>query len=124
MAVEEKDQGLRERLHVKAVKDGEEEQEHEAQAVSHMEKIKLYKKIIKECLEWVRLIVVSTIAGLIIVGLIYNFFASTEKDIPEEVFQKLYKFMQVQGAENLPAFPFEIPKSEWPQVVMKNETSN
>ena len=95
MAVEEKDQGLRERLHVKALKDGEVEQEHEAQAVSHMEKIKLYKKIIKECLEWVRLIVVSTIAGLIIVGLIYNFFASTEKDIPEEVFQKLYKFMQV-----------------------------
>ena len=54
MAVEEKDQGLRERLHVKALKDGEKEEEHEAQAVSHMEKIKLYKKIIKECLEWVR----------------------------------------------------------------------
>ena len=119
MATEEKDQCLRERLHAKAEKNGEEE--HEAQAVSQMEKINLYKNVIKECLEWVRLIVVSTIAGLIIVGLIYNFFASTEKDIPEEVFQKLYKFMQVQGAEHLPTFPIEIPQSEW---LMTNETSN
>ena len=113
------DQCLRERHLEKASKEGDEE--HEIQPGSHLEKIKLYKKVIKECLEWVRLIVVSTIAGLIIVGLIYNFFASTEKDIPEEVFQKLYKFMQVQGAENLPSFPLEIPKAEWP---MTNETSN
>ena len=94
MAIEEKDQCLRERFHAKAENDGEEK--HEAQSVSHMEKVKLYKNVIKECLEWVRLIVLSTIAGLIIVGLIYNVFASTEKDIPEEVFQKLYKFMQFQ----------------------------
>ncbi len=119
MAIEEKDQCFRERLHAKASKDGEEEQE--AQSGSHLEKVKLYKNVIKECLEWVRLIVVSTIAGLIIVGLIYNFFASTEKDIPEEVFQKLCKFMQFQGAEHYPTFPIEIPNSEW---LMTNETSN
>ncbi len=119
MASQDKDQCLRERLIDKPLK--EEDAQHEIPAVSHIEKINLYKKTIKECLEWVRLIVVSTIAGLIVVGLIYNFFASTEKDIPEEVFQKLYKFMQVQGAEHIPSFPLEIPKAEWP---MTNETSN
>ena len=119
MAIEEKDQGLRERLNAKAENDGEEE--HEAQSVSQMEKVKLYKNVIKEFLEWVRLIVISTIAGFFIVGLIYNFFASREKDIPEEVFHKLYKFMHVQGAEHLPTFPIGSPKSEW---LMTNETSN
>ena len=119
MASQDKDQCLRERLIVKPLK--EEEAEREIPAGTPLEKINFYKKTIKECLEWVRLIVVSTIAGLIVVGLIYNFFASTEKDIPEAVFQKVYKFMQVKGGEHIPFFPLEIPKAEWP---MTNETSN
>ena len=119
MASQDKDQCLRERLIDKPLK--EEQAEHEIPAGSHIEKMNLYKKTIKECLEWVRLIVLSTIAVLIVVGLIYNFFASTEKDIPEEVFQKLYKFMQVQKPEHIPSFPLDIPKAEWP---MTNETSN
>ena len=45
MAIEEKDQCLRERLHAKAEKDGE--QNHETAAVSHIEKVKLYKKFNK-----------------------------------------------------------------------------
>ena len=49
MALDEKDQCLRERLNAKAEKDGQEE--HEAQTVSHLEKVKFYKNVIKECLE-------------------------------------------------------------------------
>ncbi len=44
MAIEEKDQCLRERLHTKAEKDGEED--HDAAAVSHLEKVKLYEKVL------------------------------------------------------------------------------
>ena len=45
MTTEEKDQCLRDRLHAKAEKDGE--QNHETAAVSHIEKVKLYKKFNK-----------------------------------------------------------------------------
>jgi len=59
-----------------------------------------YQKMLKEALEWIRIVIVCGIAACLILGVIYNFFASAEKDIPDEVFSKMYKFMQAEAAES------------------------
>ena len=64
-----------------------------------VERFHYYQKIIKESMEWIRLIIVCGVAGCLILGVIHNFFASAEKDIPDEVFSKMYKFMQVEAGD-------------------------
>ena len=90
----------------------------------HFDKLKSFKKTIKECLEWVRLAVLTFAAGAIIIGVVYNFFATSEKDIPEAVFQKLYKFMEVQAAAQVTSSPIETKIQEWIQLPAINETSS
>ena len=90
----------------------------------HLDKLKILKKAIKECLEWVRLAVLTFAAGAIIIGLVYNFFATTEKDIPEAVFQKLYKFMEGQAAAQGTSPPIEPKIQEWIQLPLRNRTSS
>jgi len=89
-----------------------------------LDKLKIVKKAIKECLEWVRLAVLCFAAGAIIIGVVYNFFATSEKDIPEAVFQKLYKFMEVQAATQGTSSPIETKIQEWIQLPLTNETSS
>ena len=90
----------------------------------HLDKLKSFKKTIKECLDWVRLVVVCFAAGAIMIGVIYNFFANTEKDIPDAVFQKLYKFMEVQAAAQVTSTPIENHIEEWIRLPATNQTSN
>ncbi len=47
------------------------------------------KNKIKECFEWIRVIVLSLIAVSLVLVLCYNFFAPSEKDLPPEFFTKL-----------------------------------
>ena len=49
------------------------------------------KNKIKECFEWIRVIVLSLFAAALVLGLCYNFFAPSEKDLPPQFFTKLYK---------------------------------
>ena len=81
-----------------------------------VEKMDSYRKMVKEILDWLRIVFVVGVAAVLILGVIYNFFASNEKDIPEEVFSKLYKFMIAQGAGALPVPDSGITRkiSEWP----------
>ena len=90
----------------------------------HLDKLKFFKKVIKECLEWVRLAVLTFAAGALIIGIVYNFFASTEKDIPDAVFQKLYKFMEVQAASQVTSSPIENKILEWIPLPPTNETNS
>ena len=89
-----------------------------------LDKLKILKKAIKECFEWVRLAVLCFAAGAIIIGVVYNFFATSEKDIPEAVFQKLYKFMEVQAASQGTSSPIETKIQEWIQLPAINKTSS
>ena len=89
-----------------------------------LDKLKILKKTIKECLEWVRLAVLTFAAGAIIIGVVYNFFATSEKDIPEAVFQKLYKFMEVQAESHGTSSPIETKIQEWIQLPATNATSS
>ena len=91
---------------------------------SHLDKFKSFKKTIKEVLDWARLFVVCFAAGAILIGVVYNFFVNTEKDIPDVVFQKLYKFMEVQAAAHVTSSPIENHIKEWIQLPAANETSN
>ena len=90
----------------------------------HLDKLKIFKKLIKECLEWVRLAVLTFAAGAIIIGVVYNFFASSEKDIPHAVFQKLYKFMEVQAASQVSSSQIENKILEWIPLPPTNETNS
>ena len=90
----------------------------------HLEKLKFLKKAIKECLEWVRLAVLTFAAGAIIIGVVYNFFATSEKDIPDAVFQKLYKFMEVQAASQVSSSPIETKIQEWIPLPVTNDSSS
>ena len=90
----------------------------------HFDKLKSFKKVIKESLEWVRLAVLTFAAGAIIIGIVYNFFASSEKDIPDAVFQKLYKFMEVQAAAQVTSTPIEKHIQEWIHLPETNDTSS
>ena len=57
---------------------------------------------------------------LIIVGLIYNFFMKDEKDIPDEVFQHLYKLLA--SSAGFPHFA-SIEEKSWLQLkVQQNYT--
>ena len=60
----------------------------------NMNRIKRFQKNFKETLEWTRLIILSLVGLVIIIVLIYNMFASNEKDVPDAVIEKLYKIMQ------------------------------
>ncbi len=90
-----------------------------------VERFHSYQKIIKESLEWIRLIVVCGVAGCLILGVIYNLFASAEKDIPDEVFSKMYKFMQAEAGDspNIPSIIDGKTKSSWP-LPSRNWTNN
>ena len=90
-----------------------------------VERFHSYQKIIKESLEWIRLIIVCGVAGCLILGVIYNFFASAEKDIPDEVFSKMYKFMQVEAGEspNIPSLNDGKTQAPWPHLP-RNSTTN
>ena len=90
----------------------------------HFANLKSFKHTIKECLEWVRILVLCFAAGAIMIGVVYNFFANTEKDIPDAVFQKLYKFMEVQAAAHVTSSSTESNIPEWIQLPLTNETNN
>ena len=80
-----------------------------------VERFHYYQKIIKESMEWIRLIIVCGVAGCLILGVIYNFFASAEKDIPDEVFSKMYKFMQAEAGDspNIPSLIDGKTQAQW-----------
>ncbi len=65
-------------------------------AVPTLKRIINFQKNLKEWLEWIRLIVLSLVGLMIIVVLVYNLFASSEKDVPDAVIEKLYKIIQAQ----------------------------
>ncbi len=47
------------------------------------------KNKIKECFDWIRVVVLSLIAVSLVLGLCYNFIAPSEKDLPPKFFTKL-----------------------------------
>ena len=96
----------------------------EPKARFHFGHLKAFKHTIKECLEWVRIAVLCFAAGAIMIGVVYNFFANTEKDIPDAVFQKLYKFMEVQAAAQVTSSSVEDKIPEWNQIQVTNETNS
>jgi hypothetical protein len=59
---------------------------------------------------------------LILLGILYNFFARDEKDIPDDVFQKLYKVLGASGG-NVPSIG-AIGDGKWQQLQIepKNNT--
>ena len=114
----------RKRIREREEKAKESSNEDQPLLESHLDKLKSFKKTIKECLEWARLVVVCFAAGAIMIGVVYNFFANTEKDIPDVVFQKLYKFMEVQAAAQVTSTPIENHIEEWIQLPAANETSS
>lgn len=64
---------------------------------------------IKSTLETIRTFLVVFVITLLIFGFIYNFFASKEKDIPEEIFQKL---LNVLATDVQPRFlPMQAPRN-------------
>ncbi len=90
----------------------------------HFVHLKAFKQTIKECLECVRIVVLCFAAGAIMIGVVYNFFANTEKDIPDAVFQKLYKFMEVQAAAQATSSPIENKIQEWIPLPVTNDSSS
>ena len=114
------------RMRITQAEEKEKESSKEDQTLleSHLDTLKSFKKTRKNCLDWVRVVVVCFAAGAIMIGVIYNFFANTEKYIPDVFFQKLYKFMEVQAAAHLISSPIENHIEEWIQLPAANETSN
>ena len=87
----------RKRIRLIVEKDKESSNDDQPLLEARLDKLKSFKKSIKEVLDWARLVVVCFAAGAIMIGVVYNFFANTEKDIPDVVFQKLYKFIGSSG---------------------------
>ncbi len=89
----------------------------------HFANLKAFKHIIKESLEWVRILVLCFAAGAIMIGVVYNFFANTEKDIHDAVYQTLYKLMEVQAAAHVTSSSNENNIQESIQLAPLNETN-
>ena len=53
---------------------------------------------IKEWIEWARFGVLVFMGALLLIGVIYNLFAPTEKDIPDELLKKLFSIIQSDNA--------------------------
>lgn len=81
------------------------------------------KDKIKEGLDWIRIIVLSIIAIALVLGLIYNFFAPQEKDLPPQFFSKLYKLIEEQGDGTLVQLIHPIDSVEW-RSLNQNQTKN
>ena len=76
----------------------EEEEVSEGAVRSHLKRFQDFQASMKHIMEWLRIVIVCGVAIGIVCIVIYNFFASAEKDIPDEVMKKLYKFLEVQAA--------------------------
>ena len=72
-------------------KEHEEEEEEEEEEVSegavrtHLKRFQDIQATMKHIMEWLRIVIVCGVALGIVCIVIYNFFASAEKDIPDEV---------------------------------------
>ena len=79
-------------------------------------------KLIKEKTVCIKQLLVVVIICIILFGLIYNFFAKEEKDIPTEVFDQLYKLLGTSyGVPQLS--PIEDFKT-WEKIRNRNLTRN
>ena len=76
----------------------EEEEVSEGAVRSHLKRFQDFQASMKHIMEWLRIVIVCGVAIGIVCIVIYNFFASAEKDIPDEVMKNLYKFLEVQAA--------------------------
>ena len=68
-----------------------------------------------------RLAFISLISVLVVLGLIHNFFAPEEKDIPDHEFQMLYNLFQTNSFPPISALnhQFQLDNSEW---ITKNQS--
>ena len=76
----------------------EEAEDSEGTVRSHLKRFQDFQASMKHIMEWLRIVIVCGVAIGIVCIVIYNFFASAEKDIPDEVMKMLYKFLEVQAA--------------------------
>ena len=76
----------------------EERQELDGSAKS---KIASGMHFIGSSVETIRTVLISIVLIFLFLGFIYNLFASSEKDIPEDVFRRLFKFIEAQSSAPL-----------------------
>ena len=71
---------------------------------------------------WGRIVILCVIAVAVVVIIVFNFFANDERDIPDDVLQKLYKFMQVQAQAQFGPLSLDGMSTQWPHLQKANET--
>ena len=89
---------------------------------THLRKL-LSKNIIK-----IKEYLAAVVIVLILLGLVYNLFARDEKDIPDEVFQKLYKLLTASGGTMpvigaVEAGKWQAPQTPQTQIKMDPKTN-
>ena len=89
----------KDQIDAKAKEPPEEDEDTPSESVvrSHLKRFQDFQATMKHIMEWLRIIIVCGVAIGIVCIVVYNFFASAEKDIPDEVMKKLYKFLEVQA---------------------------
>ena len=83
------------------------------------------KKLLEKAkifIEWIKNFIILIVFIAIVIGTIYNIFATSEKDIPEEVFERLYKLIITQN--NLMPTIGKITDPEWKPAMMNQSSIN
>ena len=80
------------------------------------------QKGIKAWAEWMRIIFLVVLFIFLFAGIVYNLFAPSEKDIPEEVFKRLYSFLQAHAADSPKLLPLSDYSSSKEWAVKNNLT--
>ena len=73
---------------------------------------------------WGRIVILCVIAVAVVVIIVFNFFVPDDRDIPDDVLQNLYKFMQVQAQAQFGPLTIDGKSTQWPHLPKANETNN
>ena len=73
---------------------------------------------------WGRIFIPCVIAVAVVVIIVFNFFVPDDRDIPDDVLQNLYKFMQVQAQAQFGPLTIDGKSTQWPHLPKANETNN
>ncbi len=108
--------------HVDGVKPQVDETDAPTPAQEVLTHINRVPKMLAQLFIWGRIVILCVIAVAVVVIIVFNFFANDERDIPDDVLQKLYKFMQVQAQAQFGPLSLDGMSTQWPHLQKANET--
>ncbi len=110
--------------HVDGVKREVDETDASTPAQEVMTHINRVQNMLAQLFIWGRIVILCVIAVAVVVIIVFNFFVPDDRDIPDDVLQNLYKFMQVQAQAQFGPLTIGGKSTQWPHLPKANETND